>query len=144
MPSAGATRSSLLQATVAEKGRFNSSSQRSVGKETACVPACTLRRKPTLVLQRELQQWAAAKPPLSVKAQGQGRLVGSGTPPIFSCRLKVSPCRAGGFPPPAEACLTVSRQKDRSHQLPQLTSSLGCFLGSPKYTGLWDSYLVLT
>lgn len=41
MPSAGATRSSLLQATIAVKGRSNSSSRRSVRRETpsASLPA---------------------------------------------------------------------------------------------------------
>lgn len=50
MPSAGATRSSLLQATIAVKGRFNSSSQRGVRKETLLVSLPVLREWSTTLL----------------------------------------------------------------------------------------------
>lgn len=144
MPSAGAARFSLLQATIAVKGRFNSSSQRGVGKEALPPSLPAPREGSTTLFCGESCNGGWQQNCLSAWVQGQGRLVGSDTPPILGCRLKVSPCRAGVFPPPAKVCLTVFRQKDWSCLLPELTSSPICLLGSPKYTGLWDSHLVLT
>lgn len=144
MPSAGATWSSLLQATIAGKGRFNSSSWRGVRKETLPASLPAPREGSTTLFCGDSCNIGWQQNCFSQLVSRAGRLVGSGTPLILGCRLKISPCRAGGFPPPAKVCLTVFRQKDWICLLPQLTSSPICPLGSPKCTGLWDSYLVLT
>lgn len=83
MPSAGATRISLLEATMAVEGRFNSSCRRGTREDTARIPACP---------------WEGSTAPVGGTGCSvgslRGKLVGSGAAPGLGCRLKVSPGRA--------------------------------------------------
>lgn len=100
-------------------------------EERLHLPPCTPGRKHKPFLWRELQWWVAGKQPLWPRLWGWGRLVCSGTPPILGCKLKVSPCRDGGFLPPVKVCLTVFRQKavcSHSRFLSQYASYTGLTL----------------